>query len=140
MKASRLARASPSATPVGGQIAPIRVSLRHEQLGHLIGIAAGAAQPDHVPDVVKRRLVLAEQHGAHHWAALLVEARLAVGFDHRAMAAEPRAMLAAAGKSPTPVDDIAAVDDDRLGARRRAPGDGTIGAGKNLARHFWVEI
>ena len=128
------------AAAVGGQIAPSRIGLRHEQLVHLVGIAAGAAQPDHVPDVVERRLVLAEQHGAQHRAALLVEARLAVGLDHRAMAAEPRAMLAAAGKAPAAVDDIAAVDDDRFGARRRAPGDGAVGSGKNLARDFWVEI
>ena len=49
-------------------------------------------------------------------------------------------MLAAAGKAPPAVDDIAAVDDDRFGARGRAPGDGTVGSGKNLARDFWVEI
>ena len=49
-------------------------------------------------------------------------------------------MLAAAAKTPAPVDDKAAVDDDRLGTRGRAPGDGPVGSGKNLARDFWVEI
>ena len=91
-----------------------RIGLGHEQILDRILVAAGAAQPDRVPDVGELGAALREQHRADDRRAVGVEARLAVGLDHRHVAAEPARMMAAAGEGPGRGDPVAA-------RHRRAP-------------------
>ena len=112
----------PGLAPVGVGFAREAVGLRHEQVGHLIVVAAGAAQPDHLPGIGDLRLRFREIHGARiDRLAVRSEARTAVRFADRGMPAKPLRMAAAAGEMPMPGHAIAAVGDDGLGRAAGAP-------------------
>ena len=113
--------------------------LGNKQIRDRILVAAGAAQPDRVPDVGEFGRAFREQHRAHDRRAVGLQPRPAVGFDHRHMAAEPARMMAAAGKAPGRGDAIAAGYDARL-ARPRAPGEDAARVPKDLARDLGREI
>ena len=71
----------PALAPVGRGVAPGAYTARHEQVGDLVVVAGGAAQPDDVPGVLDVRLLPAEQHGAVDRPAGGIEARLAVALE-----------------------------------------------------------
>ena len=128
----------PGLAPVGVGFAGEAVRLRHEQVLDRVVVAAGAAQPDHLPGVGDGRLRFREQHGALlERLAVRAEPRLAVRLADGGVAAEPLRMPAAAGELPVPGHAIAAVGDDRLGAGRgRAGGDRRARIAEQFARHL----
>ena len=98
--------------------------LRHELVGQGVAVAAGALEPDHVPDVVDGRPLARHHQRLLHRIAAGVAARLAVRLDDEAMGGEPGGMPAAAGERPDAGDAEAALYRDRLGVvvRGSAPG------------------
>ncbi len=105
-----------------------------EQVLHRIGIAAGAAQSDDLPDVLDRGDLAAEQHGAFPGPAVRMALRRAVGLEARAMRAEPGRMAAAAGEGPVAGDAPAALGADCLRAGTHAPGQHITRATEHFAR------
>src|SRR6478736_4639612 len=94
----------------------------NEQVLYRIGVAAGAAQSDDLPDVLDRGDLAAEQHGAFPGPTVRMALRCAIGLEAWAMRAEPGRMAAAAGKGPVAGDAPASLCADRLCARTHAPG------------------
>src|SRR5262249_2396543 len=130
----------PALAAVGGGVAPGGVFLPHEQIGDLIVVASGAAQPDDVPGILDVCLRAGEQHGAIDWIAACIPARLVGGFEPRRMPAHPGGVGAAARKSPFAGDAVAAVDNDGFGNPRGwPPCEQRVGCPKDLACNFRVE-
>ena len=73
---------------------------RDEQILDRIGIGAGAAQPDHVPDVVHGGARRRKHDGADFRRAVRLHPPRAVGFEDLDMGAEPVRLARAAGEIP----------------------------------------
>ena len=82
--------------------------LRDEEIVDRIGIGAGAAQADHVPDVVHRGAGHRKQDGADLRRAVRLAPRRAVGLDDADMGAEPARLPRAGGKIPARAGLVAA--------------------------------
>src|SRR5436190_14307276 len=82
--------------------------LGDEQVVDGIGIGAGAAQPNHVPDVVQRGAREREQDGADFRRAVRLFARRAVGLGDADMGAEPVGLADAGSEFPARVGAVAA--------------------------------
>ena len=86
----------------------------YEQIGDLVVVAGGAAQPKNVPGVLDVRLLPAEEHGAVDRIAASIPARFVVLEDGR-VPAHPGGVGATAGKPPFAGDAVAARDGNGLG-------------------------
>ena len=82
--------------------------VRNEEIIDRIGIGAGAAQPDRVPDVVHRGVSYREKYGADFRRAVRLAPRAAVGLDDADMGAEPARLPRAGGKVPARAGLVAA--------------------------------
>ena len=81
---------------------------RDEEIFDRIGIGAGAAQADHVPDVVHRGARHRKQDGADLRRTVRLAPRRAVGLDDPDMGAEPARLPGAGGKVPARAGLVAA--------------------------------
>ena len=93
----------------------------HEDILDDDGVAAGAAQADHMPDVVDAVLAARDQEAA--------EVDRPAVLDHRAAEEGPRRVVTARRPVPRAVDQVAAVADDagaHRGVRRRDPDVGVL--------------
>jgi hypothetical protein len=128
--------------PLGFVVAAGGVALRHEMVVKLIAVAAGAAQPEHMPVVDDLGLRFAKDHRAHDGSAIRREAWRAVRLEHRNMAAEPAGVAAAGRKAPAPGDPVAALDrDGAAGAGHvRSPGEDAARSAEHLAGDFRRQV
>ena len=111
---------------------------RDEEVRHRERVAAGAAQPGHVPDVHDGGLPGREEHGAAVGGA--VRGGAGSSSLDGTVAAEPRGVTAAAGEAPRAVDAVAAVHRDRARVIARAPGQHRARGPEDLARGLRREI
>ena len=107
-----------------------------------VAVAAGAAQPQHLPIVDDRGFALGHQHRADQLAPVGSEARAAVLLEDRAMGAEPGRMAAAGGEAPLPGDPVAAIDGDALAGpgQFRPPGEDAARRPKDFAGDLGRQI
>ena len=127
----------PRIAPLGRLVARQRMGLRHEEVLHGIGIAAGPAQADHVPDLLQRRLRRREEHRPRHRLSLRPAPLPPVRLAHHAMRAEPCRVVPAAGEGPFAADPVPALDRNGLSAVAGAPGEDRLRlAAKNLLRRL----
>ena len=89
-------------------VAQRRKFLRDEEIVDRIGIGAGAAQSDHVPDVVHRGAGHRKQDGADLRRAIRLAPRRAIGLDDADMGAEPARLPRAGGEIPARAGFVAA--------------------------------
>ncbi len=133
----------PALALLGGIAAERRrgAARRHEQIVDRIRVAAGALQPNDVPDVLHGGAALGKDQRALHRQAGRVQPRRAVGFENRAVRADPVGVATAACELPGAADAEAVRCGDRpAAAARRADRHQRARIGReNLVRRLVVE-
>jgi hypothetical protein len=123
----------------GGIVAQRRKPFRDEQIVDRIAVGTGAAEADHVPDVVHRGACDRKQNGADLRCAIASAASRAVRFDDLDMGAEPVRLTGAAGEVPAAIGAIAARHHLHL-TGNRTPGQDVGRRTKYFARRIGIEI